>query len=204
VRITAVSAGLGQPSSTRLLTDRLVAGLVEAGVEAQIEVIEVRDHAHDLVNAELTGMRTTELSAVLDRVVSSDALVVVTPVFNAHPAGLFQMFFEVLDEGALAGMPVLIGATGGTARHSLVLDQDLLPMFHYLHALVAPVSVFAATDDWGDSSGLDARIGRAVNALLPLLGVRPGQPPEGADRAAPSDDLTLTADFEQMMRALGH
>ncbi|AFV90439.1 Flavin reductase [Acidipropionibacterium acidipropionici ATCC 4875] len=95
-----------------MLTDRLVAGLVEAGVEAQIEVIEVRDHAHDLVNAELTGMRTTELSAVLDRVASSDALVVVTPVFNAHPAGLFQMFFEVLDEGALAGMPVLSAPPG--------------------------------------------------------------------------------------------
>jgi FMN reductase len=187
VRITAVSAGL-----------------VEAGVEAQIDVVEVRDHAHDLVNAELTGMRSAALGAVLDRVATSDALVVVTPVFNAHPAGLFQMFFEVLDKDALVGKPVLIGATGGSARHSLVLDQDLLPMFHYLHALVVPVSVFAATDDWGGSSGLDARIGRAVNALLPLLGVRPGQPPEGADRAAPSDDLTLTADFEQMMRALGH
>ncbi|AXE38046.1 CE1759 family FMN reductase [Acidipropionibacterium virtanenii] len=210
MRIAAISSGLGRPSSTRLLTDRLVAGLKAVGLDAQVDVVEVREHAHDLVNAELTGMRTQALAAVLDQVARADALVVVAPVFNAHPAGLFQMFFEVLDEGSLAGKPVLIGATGGTPRHSLVLDQTLVPMFHYLHALVAPVSVFAATDDWGSAESLDARIGKAVAAFLPLLGARPdttgGEARETFEEgsAAPHDDLALTADFEQMMKALGH
>lgn len=216
MRITAISSGLGQPSSTRLLTDRLAAGLRQAGAEAQIDVVEVREYAHDLINAEFTGMRSAALSAVLDQVISSDALIVVTPVFNAHPAGLFQIFFEVLEEDALAGMPVLIGATGGTARHSLVLDHALVPLFHYLHALVAPVSVFAATEDWGSAAGLDARIRRAAEAFLPLLGQSPqdgpavsGQPGSaepGAKQAGSGarDDFTLDADFEQMMRDLGH
>lgn len=239
MRITAISAGLGRPSSTRLLTDRLVAGLRSVGVDAQIDVVELRDHAHDLINAELTGARTPALSAVLEQVGASDALIVVAPVFNAHPAALFQLFFEVLDDDVLSGRPVLVGATGGTARHSLVLDHELVPLFHYLHAVVSPISVFAATDDWGSSAGLDARIERAVAGFLPLLGVRPadrsraagssdtehgkgpagegaaggdgtsagGAPSRGALEHAPAashDDFALDADFEQMMRALGH
>lgn len=240
MRITAISAGLGQPSSTRLLTDRLVGGLRAAGAHARIDVVELRDHAHDLINAELTGARTPALSTVLDQVEASDALVAVSPVFNAHPAALFQLFFEVLDDEALLGRPVLLGATGGTARHSLVLDHEVVPLFHYLHAVVSPISVFAATDDWGSSAGLDARIERAVTGFLPLLGVRPadrshdaaassdtenaeGSAGEGAAdgdgtsgggvpsrgprehvRADSHDDLALDADFEQMMRALGH
>lgn len=207
-RITAISSGLGQPSSTRLLTDRIVAALRSTGIDAQIDVVELRDHAHDLINAELTGVSTPALVAVLEQVASSDALVAVSPVFNAHPAALFELFFEVLDDDALLGRPVLIGATGGTARHSLVLDQDLVPLFHYLHAVVSPISVFAATDDWGSSDGLDVRIERAVDTFLPLLGIRvpdedPGRDGGGAP-AAPHDDLALDADFEQMMRALGH
>lgn len=175
MRITAISSGLGQPSSTRLLADRLVSAVRARSrrldAEApQIDVVELREYAHDLLNAELTGFRTPALQELLDQVAGSDALIAVTPVFNAHPAAVFQLFFEVLDEGALAGTPVLLAATGGTARHSLVTDQALVPLFHYLHAVVAPVSVFAATSDWGDSTALEARIQLAVEAFSRLLG----------------------------------
>lgn len=216
MRITVISSGLGQPSSTRLLADRLVSAMrarsrrLDADAEApQIDVVELREYAHDLLNAELTGFRTPALKEVLDQVAGSDALIAVTPVFNAHPAAVFQLFFEVLDEGALAGTPVLLAATGGTARHSLVTDQALVPLFHYLHAVVAPVSVFAATSDWGDSTALEARIQLAVEAFSRLLGGPADEPAEPSDGAGPqlravADDLALTDDFEHMMRALGH
>ena len=38
----------------------------------------------------------------------------------------------------MSGMPVLIAATGGTERHSLVLEHALRPMFSYLEAVVSP------------------------------------------------------------------
>ncbi len=63
---------------------------------------------------------------------------------------------------------MLIGATAGTARHSLVLEHALRPLFTYLHATVVPTGVFAATDDFGDT-GLDARIDRAAGELATLL-----------------------------------
>ena len=42
-----------------------------------------------------------------------------------------------------------MAATAGTARHSLVLEHALRPLFGYLHAVVVPTGVFAATDDFG-------------------------------------------------------
>ena len=44
----------------------------------------------------------------------------------------------------LAGKPVLIGATGGTARHSLALEYALRPLFSYLRTVVVPTAVYAA------------------------------------------------------------
>ena len=59
-------------------------------------------------------------------------------MFSASYSGLFKTFFDVLEEGTLDGKPVLVAATAGTARHSLVLEHALRPLFAYLHAVVVP------------------------------------------------------------------
>ena len=68
-------------------------------------------------------------------------------------------------------MPVLIGATGGTERHSLVLEHALRPMFSYLHAIVSPTGVYAATDDFGAQQGaaLGQRIAKAAADFARLM-----------------------------------
>lgn len=184
-RLVAVSAGLGQPSSTRLLADRLVSATLrhahEAGVTATSEVFELRDHAQDLVNNVLTGFPSPRLRDALDAVVSADALIAVTPIFSASYSGLFKLFFDVLERDALAGKPVLIAATAGTARHSLALDHALRPLFAYLHASVVPTGVFAASEDWGENDDawdgrLVDRIDRAAGELAEALAGRPGTP----------------------------
>ena len=96
-----------------------------------------------------------------------------TPAFNASFGGLFKSFFDVLPEESLTDMPVLIGATGGTERHSLVLEHALRPLFSYLRAIVSPTGVYAATDDFGASSDdegtLDERVDRAGADFARLL-----------------------------------
>lgn len=180
--LTVVSAGLGQPSSTRLLADRLAEAaersLLPQGVAVDVDVIELRDHAHDLTNKLLTGVPTGGFGAVIDSVVQADALIAVTPVFTASYSGLFKTFFDVLEPDSLAGKPVLIGATGGTPRHSLVLEHAVRPLFTYLRSTVAPTAVYAASEDWG--SGEDAltdRIDRAAGEFAALVGGRVPQAP---------------------------
>ena len=182
-RIVAVSAGLSQPSSTRMLADRLSAATADAlrehGQDATVEVVELRDLAHDITDMMLTGFPSVRLSTVIDAVKGADALVAVTPVFTASYSGLFKSFFDVLDSKSLVGKPTLLGATAGTPRHSLVLEHALRPMFAYLRADVVPTAVFAATDDWGDSdaegAALPGRVRRAAGELATrVAGYSPG------------------------------
>jgi FMN reductase len=182
--IAVISAGLSQPSSTRLLAGKLAeatAGQLPAGTE--VITIELRDLAHDIVNALLTGFPAPALREAIEQVVSADALIAVTPLYSGSYNGLFKSFFDVLDPGALAGKPVLIAATGGTARHSLALEHAIRPLFSYLRAITVPTAVFAATEDWGAAGGtgegLTERIERAGAELAALAGRR--EPPAKAD-----------------------
>jgi FMN reductase len=196
--LVVISAGLSQPSSTRLLADRLSAAAVgEAaglGVRFSVRMIELRDLAHDLMNHMLTGFPPVPLKEALDAIESADAVIAVTPIFNASYSGLFKSFFDVLPKDSLAGKPVLIAATGGTARHSLALDHAVRPMFAYLQAVTVPTAVFAASEDWGgdESEGqLRGRINRAAGELA--------REAERREPATVQDPFALTTSFEELL-----
>jgi FMN reductase len=175
-RLAVVSGGLREPSSTRLLADRLShavqAELASGGDEVSATVIELRQFGRAIMDAMLTGFATKELQEAFDTVAGADGLIAVTPAFNASFSGLFKSFFDVLPEGSLSDMPVLIAASGGTERHSLVLEHALRPMFSYLHAVISPTGVYAATDDFGARpayGGLAERITTAAADYVRLL-----------------------------------
>jgi FMN reductase len=195
-RVVIVSAGLSQPSSTRLLADRLGATSVRAlragGAEAEVEVLELRDLAHAITDNLLTGFPSGALAEAVAAVTAADAVIAVTPVFSASYSGLFKSFFDVLDEGALDGTPVLMAATAGTARHSLVLEHALRPLFSYLHAAPLPTGVFAASEDFG-STGLSDRVDRAAGELADAVLRRPR-----LKAADPFDEVTP---FEELLGA---
>ena len=58
---------------------------------------------------------------------SADALIVATPVYRGSYTGLFKHLFDLVDHEALIGTPVLLAATGGSDRHSLVIDHQFGP-----------------------------------------------------------------------------
>lgn len=172
MRVVAISGGLREPSTTRLLVDRLAAAVGDELDRADIEVIELRRLARAITDAMLTGFAAPELAEVFDAIAGSDGVIAVTPTFNATFSGLFKSFFDVLPEQTLDGLPMLIAATGGTERHSLVLDHALRPMFSYLHALASPTGVYAATADFGADragSALSVRIATAARDFARLV-----------------------------------
>ncbi|WP_420707733.1 FMN reductase [Streptomyces sp. NRRL F-5135] len=183
VRVVAVSAGLGEPSSTRLLADRLAEAttreLAAEDRKAEVTVVELRGLAVDIAHHLVTGFPSPALRAALDTVTGADGLIAVTPVFAASYSGLFKSFFDLVDPDALTGTPVLLAATGGTPRHSLAVEHAMRPLFSYLRAPTLPTAVFAATDDWGGGAdayagGLPARIARAGEEFARLLRGRGG------------------------------
>jgi FMN reductase len=199
LRLVVVSAGLRQPSSTRLLADRLATAaereMQRQGREVQIRVIELRDLAVDIANNLVTGFPNAQLGDALRAVERADGLIVVSPIFSASYSGLFKSFFDLIDPAALTGTPVLIAATGGSARHSLALEHALRPLFSYLHATVVPTAVYAATEDWGgEAAEFVGRIDRAAGELAALLAGRPAKS-QDADIEVEDDVVP----FEQLL-----
>ncbi|MBC9718143.1 NAD(P)H-dependent oxidoreductase [Streptomyces sp. TRM66268-LWL] len=196
MKLVVVSAGLSSPSSTRLLADRLTAATL-GQVDAEAEVIELRDLATEIAQHFVTGFPPARLAAALDAVAAADGLIAVTPVFAASYSGLFKSFFDVIDKDALTGKPVLVGATGGTARHSLVTEHALRPLFTYLRALVLPTAVYAASEDWG-AEGLAQRITRAGRELARFMAPSTDESSEdtagrSTNEAGPSATATAAA-----------
>ncbi|TQJ59069.1 FMN reductase [Arthrobacter sp. SLBN-83] len=200
-RITVLSAGLGVPSSSRLLADQLAAAaqrqLKAGGFDVAVDIVELRDLAVDIANNFVTGYAAPRLAEVIAGVEASDGIIAVTPVFSASYSGLFKSFIDVLDPKSLDGKAVLLGATGGTDRHQMVLDYALRPLFSYLRTRMAATGVFAGPQDWGTAEegggSLADRIERAAGEFTRLLeGPQPGRKP------APLESLP----FEQLLAGI--
>jgi FMN reductase len=212
LKLVAVSAGLSKPSSTRLLADRLTEAttreLAAAGRPVDVQIVELRELAVDIANNLVTGFPAPALRDALASVTGADGVIAVTPVFSGSYSGLFKSFFDLVEPDVLTGTPVLLAATGGTGRHSLVLEHAMRPLFAYLHALTLPTGVFAATDDWGagaddHAGGLPARISRAGGELAGQLArtTPAGWAKDGAGTLEPNN-LDNVVPFEQLLANL--
>ncbi len=184
LRLVVVSAGVSDPSSTRLLADRIAQKsldtLREAGLPATAGVVDLGPLAVDIARALVSGFPGPELKEAIARLAAADAVIAAAPVYKAGISGLFKSFADVLDNDLLVAKPVVLAATGGSARHAMVPDEQLRPLFAFLRALPVPTSVYATPEDWG-SPDLGRRIARAATELTLLL--RSGVGQEIADTA---------------------
>jgi FMN reductase len=171
-RLAVVSAGTSDPSSTRLLADRTAERAVALAARHQntvtVSVIELRELAADITTALTSQLVTPKLQQAITALGEADGLIAAAPVYKAGPSGLFTSFFGVLDNDLLIAKPVVLAATAGTARHALVADEAMRPMFAYLRTMTAPTSLFAAPEDWSDPA-LATRIDRAALELVLLM-----------------------------------
>ncbi len=170
--LVVVSAGTSDPSSTRLLADqtaqRVAAIAGGHGHEVTVSVIELRELSADISTALTSQLITPKLRRAVDALAGADGVIAAAPVYKAAASGLFTSFFHVLDNDLLIGKPVVLAATAGTARHALVVDDQMRSLFAFLRALAVPTSLFAAPEDWGDAA-LAKRIDRAAFELVLLM-----------------------------------
>ncbi|HET7012485.1 MAG TPA: CE1759 family FMN reductase [Streptosporangiaceae bacterium] len=171
-RLAVVSAGASDASSTKLLAqraaERTAALTASRGNAVTTTTIDLRELASDISTALVSQLITQKLHEAITTLGEADGLIASTPVYKAGPSGLFTSFFDVLDNDLLIAKPVILAATAGTARHSLVTDDQMRPMFAYMRTMAVPTSLFAAPEDWGDPA-LNQRITRAAFELVVLM-----------------------------------
>jgi len=171
-RLVVISAGVSDPSTTRLLADRTAQKAIDllrdAGSDSTVNVIELSGLAVEIAQAIVSGFPGERLQAAIELLAGADAVIASTPVYKAGISGLFKSFADVLDNDLLIAKPVILAATAGTPRHAMVVDEQLRPLFAFLRAMPMPTSLFAAPDDWGSTS-LGDRIARAATELTLFL-----------------------------------
>jgi FMN reductase len=167
-RLVVISAGTNEPSSTRMLADRLTARSLEFMREmsctATARRVELAPLAVEIAQAAVTGLAPENLQTTIEGVGMADAIIACTPVYKAGISGLFKLFVDLLDNDLLIAKPVLLAATAGSSRHALVIDDQMRPLFGFMRALTLPTSVFAAPEDWG-APELGERIARAATEV---------------------------------------
>ena len=170
--VVVVTAGTSDPSSTRMLADQIAQRVADRagrrGHEVTTRVVDLRELATEITTAMVSRLVGPKLEKAIAALGDADGIVASTPVYAAGASGLFTSFFQVLDSDLLIAKPVVLAATAGTARHALVVDEQLRSLFAFLRATATPTSLFAAPEDWSDPA-LAKRIDRAALELLLLM-----------------------------------
>ncbi|MBB3037120.1 CE1759 family FMN reductase [Hoyosella altamirensis] len=171
-RLVVVSGGTSDPSSTRLLADRIAARVEtltrERNGSITLTVIDLRELATEITTALVSQLMGAKMTKAVEALAAADGIIAAAPVYKAAPSGLFSSFFHVLDNDLLIAKPVVLAATAGTARHALVVDEQMRSLFAYLRTMTVPTSLFASSEDWSDSE-LNKRIDRAARELVLIM-----------------------------------
>jgi len=170
--VVVVNAGTSNPSSTQMLVDQVGTQLQQLASSRDTSLVftnvSLRELATEITTAMTSQLIGPGLQAAIDQIGNADGIIAATPVYKAGVSGLFKSFFDVLDNDLLVGKPVILAATAGTARHGLVVDDQMRSLFAFLRTLVVPTSLFAAPEDWNDKK-LTARVDRAAVELMLLM-----------------------------------
>jgi len=170
--VAVVNGGTSDPSTTGMLAGQIAESLSKlaqsSSTALELRSLELKPLAQDIMAALVTRHVSAELQQALDILRDADGLIVSTPVYKAGPSGLFSSFFQILDNDLLIGTPVVLAGTAGSARHGLVVDDQLRGLFAYMRTVTTPTGVFAAPEDWQDGE-LPRRAERAAGELLAFL-----------------------------------
>ncbi|SDN69514.1 FMN reductase [Methylobacterium phyllostachyos] len=174
-RLVGLSANIQRPSKTRTLVDAVLRAAC-AQVSLDARVLDFVEAGPGLGAAWTRDQLPPAARAVLDAIEEADGLVVGSPVYKGAYTGLFKHLFDLVDPAALAGKPVAIVATGGGARHALVVEHAFRPLFGFFGALQIPTAVYASDADFREGvlveAGVRARVAEAGGQLAALLAHR--------------------------------
>lgn len=169
IKVVTVSGNLGTRSRSRALIDAVVSGIEEQTAIHRTD-IAVGDLAADLGALTDPQAIPPRVADALAAITGADLLVVGTPVYKGSYTGLFKHLIDFVDPNALAGVPVVLTATGGSPRHALVIEHQLRPLFGFFLAHTVPTGIFAQDSDFTDyrltSPEIAARAARAADEAV--------------------------------------
>ncbi|MBM7044699.1 MULTISPECIES: NAD(P)H-dependent oxidoreductase [Rhizobium] len=146
IKVIGFCGNTQRPSKTRALVESVSSHLqLHYGIE-----VEIFDLAGLRLDAFQPGSLTGDAKKLVTAIEGADGLVVGSPVYKGSYSGLFKHVFDLVHPGALINRPVLLTASGGGARHCLVLEHQLRPLLGFFEACTVPTAIYASENDFTD------------------------------------------------------
>jgi FMN reductase len=162
--IVGFSGNISRPSSTRRFVETVTETLAQMS-GLQYVVFDVEDLGESLAAARSVADLNPAARKVIHTIIESEALVIGSPTYKGSSTGLFKHVIDLLDPSDLRGKPVVLTATGGGDRHSLVVEHQLRPLFAFFEAFVVPTAVYASGRDFIDGAPSPVILTRVSQAL---------------------------------------
>ena len=171
--VVGISGNLTRPSKTKAFITHIAAD-VAGRVGATSAVFDIEDFGPSLPSARRIGDLDPTARAIVEQLLGADVLIAGSPTFKGSYTGLFKHLFDLLDPSSLRGKPVILAATGGGERHSLIVEHQLRPLFGFFEALTMPTAIYASDKDFADgilvSEAIHARARQAVAEVVNVVG----------------------------------
>lgn len=172
--IVGFSGNISRPSSTRRFVETVTEALAkQAGLSHA--VFDVEDLGSSLTAARSVADLDPAARRVIRTIIEADALVIGSPTYKGSYTGLFKHVIDLLDPSDLRGKPILLTATGGGDRHSLVVEHQLRPLFAFFEAFVLPTAIYTSSRDFTDgnpSAAIRDRVNQALAEASVLVKAR--------------------------------
>ena len=163
--IVGFSGNTTRPSSTRRFVESVTKALAQRIGLAHV-VFDIEDVGPSLLSARSVAELDAQARKLVQTIIEADALVIGSPTYKGSYTGLFKHVIDLLDPADLRGKPILLTATGGGDRHSLMVEHQLRPLFAFFEAFVTPTAIYASSRDLVEgapSPVIAARVDQAVN-----------------------------------------
>ncbi|MDX8456097.1 FMN reductase [Mesorhizobium sp. VK9D] len=171
--VVGISGNLTRPSKTRAFITQ-IAGEVAGRIGASSAIHDIEDLGPSFPSARRISDLDATARAIVEQLTGADVLVAGSPTFKGSYTGLFKHLFDLLDPSSLRGKPVILTATGGGERHSLIVEHQLRPLFGFFEALTIPTAIYASDKDFANgalvSEAIHARARQAVAEVLRVVG----------------------------------
>ena len=144
----ALLAGSKVGSKTRTAMDYTIKIANEKYPDAEITLLDLAEF--EMVFSDGRDYREYEgdTKYVTETIMAADAIIIGTPTFQASIPATLKNIFDLLPVNAFRDKVVSMFVTAGTAKHYLMVEQQLKPILAYMKAQIVQTYVFIEEKDF--------------------------------------------------------
>ncbi|WP_373894256.1 NADPH-dependent FMN reductase [Virgibacillus natechei] len=129
-------------SKTKITVEKVLHHIKVRHPGIDVEVVDLKKYQLEFCDGRALTEYMGDTALILRKILSADAFIIGTPIFQASIPGALKNLFDLLPIDAISNKAVGIVSTAGSAKHHLVVEHQLKPILSYMKAMTLPQYVF--------------------------------------------------------------